>query len=111
MSLEEKRIEGGKKEVKRLEADGPKDLQIQQKENQQNQSFFFFFPGFSDWLTASAAKKTHFCFLSLLFGNIWMLFGTQSAKFYFKPIFNISVIPPYKYYHKPPLIIFQHKFR
>lgn len=63
MSLEEKL------EVKKAGAHHPNDIHITQKDKRQNRSFCVTWFQRKDWLTASLAKKSLFCFPCLLFGG------------------------------------------
>lgn len=65
MSLEEKM------EVKRLGTHRPNDVEITQKDKRQNRKFCVRPIWFQrkDWLTASVAKHSLFCFPCLLFGG------------------------------------------
>ncbi|XP_041842116.1 zinc finger MYM-type protein 1-like isoform X2 [Melanotaenia boesemani] len=58
-----------KLEVKKLGAHHPKDLKMSQKDTRQNRSFCVSWFQRKEWLTASQAKKSLFCFPCLLFGG------------------------------------------
>ena len=76
MSLEEK------KEIKRLGAHRPKDVQIKQKDTRQNRSFGVSWFERKDWLTASVARSALFCFPCVLFGGdtAWTQQGVVDLK-------------------------------
>ena len=70
-------------EVKRLGAHHPNDAQITQKDKQQNCNFCVTWFQRTDWLTASVAGNSLFCFPCLLFGGdtVWTQQGIVDLKY------------------------------